>query len=110
MLFVGSGFIGLIALGVWLFALVDVITAQAAQVRNLQKVVWVLIVLFGLEIGAVLYLIYGRPKVAAGTRSRLVPSPGRGPARRTGAPDDDIDFLRSLNRRPTDPDGPPPVG
>ena len=104
MFFFGFGFVGLIAFGVWLFALIDVVTARADQIRNLQKVVWVLIVLFGFEIGAVCYLVWGRPRVAAGGRSRLVGSPHGGP-RRSGAPDDDIDFLRSLNR-PGDPDGP----
>ena len=93
----GFGLLGLVAIGVWLFAVFDVVTARADQVRNLQKVLWVLIVLFGVEVGAVCYLFYGRPRpVMAGT-ARPGAGTGRRPAGRASAPDDDVEFLRSLN-------------
>lgn len=110
MLFLGGGFIGLIFLGAWLFALFDAVTAPADQVRNLQKVLWVLIVLFFLEFGAAAWFLFGRPRAnAAGAPARsgtgwsgtgwTVPGgSGRSAARRPIAPDDDPEFLRSLNR------------
>ena len=102
MLFAAGGVVGLLAIGFWIFGLIDVVTAPAAQVRNLQKVVWVIIVLIGLEFGVVGWLIYGRPRerVPAG-----VPPLRRSPGRRVVAPDDDVDFLRSLNKPRDDGDG-----
>ena len=99
MTFLGLGLLGLIFLGVWVFALLDVLVTPAEEVRNLQKVLWFLIVLLvlpGFEvIGVVLWFMFGRPKTKATT---LV---GRGASRSRGmGPDDDADFLRSLNRPP----------
>lgn len=94
MLFAAGGVVGIVALGFWLFSLVDVITAPPAQVRNLQKVVWVVIVLVGVEVGAVFWFFFGRPT----TRVAATSGPLGRPSRRVVAPDDDADFLRSLNK------------
>ena len=108
MVFLGLGFFELLFLGIWIFALVDVLLTPAEEVRNLQKVLWFLIVLLGFEVvGAAFWFVYGRPRssVPAG---RVAPGSGtaraRSGPRRSVAPDDDVDFLRSLNHPP---DGPP---
>lgn len=114
MTFLGLGLVGLVLLGVWIFALIDVLVTPAEEVRNLQKVLWFLIVLLvlpGFEIlGVVLWFVFGRPRVsvpAGRTASGPVRSRGRGATgsgpRRSVAPDDDIDFLRGLNRKPDGP-------
>jgi hypothetical protein len=100
MTFLGLGLLGLIFLGVWIFTLLDVLVTPAEEVRNLPKALWFLIVLLilpGFEIiGIVLWFMFGRPKTKAVTSVGLA-APG---GRRGVGPDDDIDFLRSLNRPP----------
>jgi hypothetical protein len=99
MVFLGLGFFELLFLGVWIFAVIDVLVTPADQVRNLQKVLWFLIVLLGFEVvGAAFWFAFGRPRATAPlARTGAVRS------RRTTAPDDDPDFLRSLNRKPDGP-------
>lgn len=104
------GFVGLLLLVVWLFALFEAITADAGDVRNLAKGFWIVIILLTFEIGAVLWFIAGRPQVRSrpgglpykGNAGPPRPAPGgaaRGPVGGRGrAPDDDPDFLKSLDR------------
>ena len=111
MTFLGLGVLGLVFLGIWIFALIDVLVTPAAEVRSLQKALWFLIVLLvlpGFEvIGVVLWFMFGRPRVSvpAGQSTAGPRRPGgrgalgREPRRGVG-PDDDVDFLRSLNRPP----------
>ena len=84
-----DGFAGLVVLGLWLFCLLDVITTDEAQVRNLPKLVWVFIVVLLFEIGAVAWLIAGRPRAARRARPRATPT----------NPDDDAEFLLQLRAR-----------
>ncbi|HZB31792.1 MAG TPA: PLDc N-terminal domain-containing protein [Streptosporangiaceae bacterium] len=94
--------IALIALGGWLYALVEVLTTDETDVRSLSKFTWFLIVLFAFWIGAVLWALFGRPRrEVASTRDR--PTRDRRPPAPRG-PDDDPDFLRNLDRRLRDDD------
>lgn len=108
MLFAAGGLVSIVAIGFWLFCIFDVLTAPAEHVRNLQKVLWVLIVLVGVEFGGIFWLLYGRPKVNAPAGARLAPRPAsrRPDNRRSIGPDDDVDFLRSLNKPRDDGDAP----
>jgi hypothetical protein len=99
-----DGFAGLVVLGLWLFCLLDVITTDEAQVRNLPKMVWVVIVIVLFDIGAIAWLIAGRPQA----RQRSLPYKGNTgippeydrPGRATAAnPDDDAAFLMQLRER-----------
>ncbi|HEU5155437.1 MAG TPA: PLD nuclease N-terminal domain-containing protein [Streptosporangiaceae bacterium] len=84
--------VALIALGAWLYALVEVLTTDEADIRSLSKFTWVLLVLLTFWIGALLWALFGRPRgVRAPTQVRPSPAP-RGP-------DDDPDFLQNLDRR-----------
>ncbi|GIJ43349.1 hypothetical protein Val02_02350 [Virgisporangium aliadipatigenens] len=88
----------LIHLALLLFALIDCLSRDEYELRALPKVVWVLLILLFSPIGAIAYLIAGRPERAA----RAVPTWASGsgfPERerpRPVAPDDDPEFLRGL--------------
>lgn len=80
-----SVIIGLALLALWLYCLFDVITTPEEDVRNLPKFMWVLIVVFLADVGALTWLLVGRPRAryamyAAGRRPV-----GAAPQRR-GAP------------------------
>jgi hypothetical protein len=60
----GPGLVGLIVLGLWLYCIFDVISTDEALVRNLPKLVWLLVVLFVPTIGSIAWLALGRPLYA----------------------------------------------
>lgn len=91
----------------FLYCLLDVVLSEPGLVRNLPKLVWVLIVLIVPLAGGIAWLVAGRPENATAapgsTRSR---DHGRGRGKRGGrrgrepppmGPDDDPDFLRRLD-------------
>jgi hypothetical protein len=111
-LFDGVG--GILFLGLWIFCIVDVITTPPDQVRNLPKIVWVILVVLLVDIGSIAWLVAGRRWGAdAGSpisrmRSRAGqdgaaaadPAVGRPTARlRPANPDDDEEFLATLRAR-----------
>ena len=109
-----GGILFVIALAVWLYCLLDAITSDRDRVRNLPKGVWIVIVLLLFEIGAIAWLVAGRPRgpapdlpyrgnqgIGRGSSGRL-PWPSNGSPRRPGvrpAPDDDPEFLAKLDRQ-----------
>ena len=60
---------------------------DAAEIRNLPKWGWILLIIFFDTIGSIAYWIAGRPRRAGISR---------GGQRRILPPDDDPDFLRKL--------------
>jgi len=107
-----GGILFLVALAVWLYCLLDAITADREQVRRLPKGVWIAIVVLTFEVGAIAWLIWGRPRGGGSARARpRLGSSGRtawptrpGAPPRSGsfgrplAPDDDPEFLARLDR------------
>jgi hypothetical protein len=100
-----DGALGLILIALWLFCIIDVITTDESQMRNLPKAVWLLIVLLLFDIGSLLWLIAGRNWNSA---SRATTPRGRDTAfpeyDRPGRyvpsnPDDDEQFLRQIRER-----------
>src|SRR5919206_1371411 len=75
----------LVVVGVMVYALVDCLRADARDLRLLPRPAWLLIIIVPL-VGAVLYLLAGRP---VGVTEE--------PAPRPLAPDDDPEFLRRLD-------------
>jgi hypothetical protein len=69
------------ALVLLILALISGLSAE--RVRNAPRFVWILLILFLPIAGPIAYLLWGRP-----VRPR--------PARRPSSPDDDPDFLRSV--------------
>lgn len=99
----------LVALGVWLFCLFEVLSTDEGETRHLPKFGWFVVVLFGFDLGAVAWLLFGRrrglvtARVPAWPRDFLI-SRGddgpRDPARQIPlGPDDDPEFLSRLDRR-----------
>jgi hypothetical protein len=87
---------GLVTLVLLVYAVVDLTRTPGAQVRTLPKPLWYL-VLVGLPLlGAVAWLLAGRPRRGGAAEA---PTPPVRPI----APDDDEDFLRELRRRSRDP-------
>ncbi|GII88488.1 hypothetical protein Ssi03_64780 [Sphaerisporangium siamense] len=94
-----SVLLGLALLAFWLYCLFDVITTPEEDVRNLPKMLWVLIVVLLVAVGGVFWLLLGRPLSEQTVQRRRMgrPSGNRPPVVR--GPDDDPDFLRDLDRR-----------
>jgi hypothetical protein len=56
-----GGFVSFVLLGFWLWAIFDVISSDQTAVRNLPKLVWLLLVVFLSTIGSLAWLLLGRP-------------------------------------------------
>jgi hypothetical protein len=91
-----DGALGLIAVGVWIFCIIDVITTPEGDVRNLPKMAWLFIVIILSDIGSIAWLVAGRNwnKQPVQKLSRSTARP-----RRATNPDDDEEFLASLRAR-----------
>lgn len=103
--------LGLFLLVLWVYCIVDVITADPSECRHLPKLLWLLVVVLLPDVGSVLWLLLGRPRGAARAGATARPAgqsgrtrlPGYGrPARPVTAPDDDDAFLRALRERAED--------
>jgi len=90
-----DGIVGLVVLGLWLYCIYDVITTDESLVRNLPKMVWIFLVIFLFEIGAIVWLIAGRPKGRSWTIGESGGYASRAP--------------RGAEDRPGFDGGPPPV-
>ncbi|MET7451274.1 PLD nuclease N-terminal domain-containing protein [Streptomyces sp. NPDC005574] len=88
----------LLVLALWIYAFIDCLNTPEEQVRGLPKVVWVIIILlFGeVLVGPVAWLVAGKQRGGA------TGGPAGGPWQRDQrarfvAPDDNPEFLKSLN-------------
>lgn len=96
--------LALLVVGLYVYVLIDLATAKGDDVRGLPRLVWLLVILVIPVVGAITWLVFGRPRPVAdgpGLGARLGQGlPSRGPARerpRPVAPDDDPEFLRKLD-------------
>jgi phospholipase D-like protein len=106
-----DGALGLVVLALWVFCVIDVITTDESLCRNMPKTWWVLVVILLLDLGAVLWLVAGRPWQATSGTAPLPYRGGRGPVGaaypeydRPGRfaatrPEDDEEFLRQVRER-----------
>ena len=86
----------LLALAVVVYALIDCLQTDSRRVRRAPKPMWLLAIVLLPVLGALGWLIAGRPPGARPSR----------PVRRPLAPDDDPDFLRWLRRQDPPPEEP----
>jgi hypothetical protein len=61
MLFEVEGIVAIVVLVLWIWALVDCITTDSEMCRNLPKGMWLIIVLLLFDLGAILWVLLGRP-------------------------------------------------
>ena len=61
MLVEAEGVIGFVLFALWIWALIDCISTDSELVRNLPKGVWLIIVIILFDLGAILWLLLGRP-------------------------------------------------
>ena len=89
--FLRFGFVPLVLMALWLYAIFDVIATDESLMRNLPKPVWLLIVIFLPDVGSLAWLLLGRPLYAGwrpGDTTRRTP-------RRVIGPEDRDDFPTS---------------
>lgn len=99
------GVIALVSLAMLVYCVLDIIRTPDAQVRNLPKLLWLLLVVILPLPGGVAWLMAGRPVPGGagggpytGSTGAAPRAPRPGPVRPSN-PDDDEDFLRSLRDR-----------
>jgi hypothetical protein len=61
-MFLGVEGVGLLVLGFWLWAIFDVIKTDESLTRNLPKGVWLMLVIILSDVGALAWLLLGRPE------------------------------------------------
>jgi hypothetical protein len=110
MLYAG-GLVSLLLFAFVLYCVLDVVLSEPVLVRNLPKLVWLVLVLLVPLIGGIAWLVAGRPATAGGAPGSRVSRVPRGrPRPRPPAPrgpEDDPDFLRDLTDRLRPPDQDP---
>jgi hypothetical protein len=87
-------FLAAVQLVLLVLALIGCLSAET--VRVLPRAVWVLVILVLPLVGPVAYFVAGRP-VADGPSGSAARPLGPRPRPRPSAPDDDPDFLKTLN-------------
>ncbi|MFT7021273.1 MAG: hypothetical protein ACJA07_000347 [Rhodococcus sp. (in: high G+C Gram-positive bacteria)] len=104
----GVPYLGLLIMLLWVFCLIDVITADEGGIRHLPKMVWLLLVVFLPLAGSIAWLLAGRPVdggiwggAGGGRRERSAfpeydAKPGRAVATDPAA---DEEFLRQCRAR-----------
>ena len=99
--------LGILGTALWVYCLLDVVMTDESRIRNLSKGTWVFIVLVTSVVGAVAWLVAGRPEGPARSlpykgntgRSAAYPEYDR-PGRFVPTnPDDDEAFLRQVRER-----------
>ena len=99
--------LGILGTALWVYCLLDVIMTDESRIRNLNKGTWIFVVLITSVVGAVAWLVAGRPESSPrggglpykgnhGTAYPEYDRPGRAVATN---PDDDAEFLRKVRER-----------
>ena len=86
-----DGLVGLLVFGLWVYCIIDVISTDESLMRGLPKMAWILIVIVLFDIGAIVWLICGRPQFAGwrpGATNYRQRSTFERPRRRPLGPDD----------------------
>ena len=61
MFLAADGLLAFLIFAFWIYCLFDVITAESTLVRNLPKLIWLILVIMLADIGGLAWLILGRP-------------------------------------------------
>ena len=81
-LFVGGfGLLWIGGIALWIFALVDCIRVQDdSMYRSGTKLIWIIVIALTQVIGAIIYLVIGRPETGTGPPAVGMPPPPPPPA------------------------------
>lgn len=98
-----NGIVGFLVLGLWILCLIDAITTDEGSVRNLGKVMWIVLIVFLPFVGSIAWLLAGRPAPARdmpykGNYGPVVSDRER-PRHPSSNPADDEDFQRKVRER-----------
>ncbi|HEX9257390.1 MAG TPA: PLDc N-terminal domain-containing protein [Actinomycetota bacterium] len=76
-LFVGAfGLFWIGGIALWIFALVDCIRVQDdSMYRSGTKLIWIIVIVLTQVIGAIIYLVIGRPELGTGPPAAGMPPP-----------------------------------
>lgn len=94
-MFYFGGVAGLLLLAFWIYCIVDVISTDEMVMRNMPKILWLMVVIFLPTVGSVAWLALGRPQ-RAGLRpgdTTYLPGPSRRRAPRVLGPEDSPEFM-----------------
>lgn len=75
----GGGIFGLVLIAFWVWAVLDVISTDESMCRNLPKTMWLMVVIFLSGLGALAWLLLGRPE-----NTSLLPGSTSPRSRRSG--------------------------
>lgn len=101
----GGGALFVAELCLVVYCVLNVITTPEAEVRNLPKILWLVLVLLFPIIGGVAWLVAGRPQGPArslpykGNAGQIPPAYDRPGRAKASSPEDDEAFLRGLEQR-----------
>ena len=105
MVFAG-GVGAILLLTLWVYVIIDIISSEETAVRNLPKIVWLVLVVLVPLVGAIAWLAVGRPEGASvrpgGSGGSSTYRPRHPPAPRRAAavgPEDSPEFLRRLDEQ-----------
>ena len=98
----GGGLLALAALALWIYCILDVIATDETMIRNLSKVLWLIIVIILPTVGSVAWLLLGRPENAGYRPGDTKPRAAlpRSKPRPLG-PEDSPEFIAELDDRAT---------
>lgn len=85
----------IVSVGVMIYALIEAISTPSDRTRIMPKGVWIVVIILVPLIGGVLWLLFGNENAYLASTTRGFKK-ATGPARPT-TPDDDEEFLRSLD-------------
>lgn len=97
-----AGLLSLVAFAAYLYCVLDVVLTEESRIRNLPKLLWVVLVVLVPLVGCVAWVVGGRPigrHVRPGGTVRPDHPAGRSRQAPPKGPDDDPRFLRSLEDR-----------
>jgi hypothetical protein len=97
-------FAGLALTALWIYCIIEVLLTPEHEVRNLPKLAWLFLVLIFSFLGAIAWIVAGRPAREHGGRptapwpaTRTAGFPEYERPRGPVAPDDDPEFLRRIS-------------
>jgi hypothetical protein len=97
----GEGVLGIALLFLWIFCIFDVIASEPELVRNMPKLVWLLVVIIVPDVGSIAWLVLGRPRGAAIVSGSTWSRPHRPYRSAPGpvGPEDSPHFLKSIDEQ-----------